>query len=192
MDDPLRLIQYLYGEEEEESTVARRLSEDDALYREYAHLRKTKERLDDRPARRPDSAVVDQVVETARSAAQRSSSTVRPDEDRPARPPARSWTRRLQMVGTALVLGLFVGIGWLQLPGGGEDSAVEAGADEPSATAEQAAPAAIKERQPSTDAVPAWDESDELVRIHRRVEQLQAQSGPSSWGTLQPVGQNRP
>lgn len=193
MDDPLRLIRYLYGEDEDESTVARRLSEDEALYREYERLRETKKQLDDRPARRPDPAVVDQVVETARTAAQRSPSTSRPDGDRPASPPARSWSRRLQMVGTALALGLFVGIGWWQLPGVSEESTSGAATDELEATAQQqAAPAAADERRRGADAVPAWDESDELIRINRRLEQLQAQSGPDSWGTLQPVDRRRP
>lgn len=191
MDDPLRLIQYLYGEDEDESTVARRLSEDEALYREYERLRKTKERLDDRPARRPDPAVVDEVVDTARAATQ-SSSTPGPDEDRPARPPTRSWTRRLQMVGTALALGLFVGVGWWQLPETADESTAVSAPDGPVPTASQSAPAAPEERQGSTDAVPAWDESDELVRIHRRVERLQAQSGPNSWGTIQSVDRRRP
>lgn len=192
MDDPLHLIRYLYGEDEDPSTVERRLSEDEALCREYERLRETKERLDDRPARRPDPAVVDEVVETARSAAQRSSSTVPPDGDRPARPPTRSWARRLQMVGTALALGLFVGIGWLQLPGTSEESAVGSATGELDAPAQQSAPPTAEERRRGADAVPAWDESDELVRIHRRVEQLQAQSGPNSWGTLQSVDRRRP
>lgn len=192
MDDPLRLIQYLYGEDEDASTVARRLSEDEALYREYERLRETKERLDHRPARRPDPAVVDQVVETARTAAQHSPSTARPDGDRPARPPTRSWSRRLQMVGTALALGLLVGIGWFQLPGTSEESAAGSAADERGATAEQTAPATAEERRSATDAVPAWDDSDELIRINRRIERLQTQSGPDSWGTLQPVDRRRP
>lgn len=191
MDDPLRLIQYLYGEDEDESTVARRLSEDEALYREYERLRRMKERLDNRPARRPDPAVVDEVVDTARAATQ-SSSTPRSDEDRPARPPTRSWTRRLQMVGTALALGLFVGVGWWQLPETADESTAVSAPDGPVPTASQSAPAAPEERRSSTDAVPAWDESDELVRIHRRVEQLQAQSGPNSWGTIQPIDRRRP
>ncbi|PSQ80851.1 MAG: hypothetical protein BRD41_04230 [Bacteroidetes bacterium QS_1_63_11] len=192
MDDPLRLIQYLYGEDEDESTVARRLPEDDALYREYERLRKTKERLDDRPARRPDPAVVDEVVDTARGATQSSSSTSRPDEDRPACPPTRSWTRRLQVVGTALALGLFVGVGWWQLPETADQSTAASAPDELTPTASQSAPTVPKERRGSTEAVPAWDESDELVRIHRRVEQLQAQSGPNSWGTIQSVDRRRP
>lgn len=192
MDDPLRLIQYLYGEDEDESTVARRLSEDDALYREYERLRKTKERLDDRPARRPDPAVVDEVVDTARAATQSSSSTPRPDADRPARPPTRSWRRRLQMVGTALALGLFVGVGWWQLPETADESTAVSAPDELAPTASQSAPAAPEGQRGSTDAVPAWDESDELIRIHRRVEQLQAQSGPNSWGTIQSVDRRRP
>jgi hypothetical protein len=40
--------------------------------------------------------------------------------------------------------------------------------------------------------VPAWDDSDELVRIHRRIEQLRAHSTPDRWGTLQRVDRSRP
>ncbi len=53
MDDRLRLIRYLYDEEVDESALARRLSDDPDLYREYEELAATKRALDDRPARRP-------------------------------------------------------------------------------------------------------------------------------------------
>ncbi|WP_240333499.1 hypothetical protein [Salinibacter ruber] len=86
MDDRLRLIRYLYDEEVDESALARRLSDDPDLYREYEELAATKRALDDRPARRPDAAVVDQVVDQARTAAP-------PSEDRPARAPSHAWAR---------------------------------------------------------------------------------------------------
>jgi len=117
MDDRLRLIRYLYGEETDESALVRRLSEDEDLYREYEGLRATKHALDDRPARRPDPGVVDQVVNEARAAAQSTPSPAPPADDRPARAPSRTWTRRLQAAGAALALGLLVGIGWWQGPG---------------------------------------------------------------------------
>ncbi|MFB6099061.1 MAG: hypothetical protein ABEK84_08130, partial [Salinibacter sp.] len=74
MDDRLRLIQYLYDDEEvDDPAFTRRLTEDEALYREYERLRTTKEELDDRPARRPDPVVVDQVMDRACTAAQKPS-----------------------------------------------------------------------------------------------------------------------
>jgi hypothetical protein len=188
MDDSLRLIQYLYDEDDVDgSAVVRRLSEDETLYREYERLRDVKERLDERPSRRPDSAVVDRVVEEARSAAQNSPSPPRLEGDRPARSPTRSRTRRLQTAGAALALLLLIGLGWWQVPGAPEESAAGSSTD----GLEKTAPAAA-ERSAGAEAVPAWDESDELVRIHRRLERLQAQSRPNTWGSLQRVDQRRP
>lgn len=192
MDDSLRLIQYLYDEDDVDgSAVVRRLSEDETLYREYERLRDVKERLDERPSRQPDSAVVDRVVEEARSAAQNSPSPPRLEGDRPARSPTRSRTRRLQTVGAALALLLLIGLGWWQVPGALEESAAGSGTDGLEGTAQRTAPAAA-ERSAGAEAVPAWDESDELVRIHRRLERLQAQSSPNTWGALQRVDQRRP
>lgn len=192
MDDPLRLIRHLYDEDEDASTLERRLSEDEVLYREYERLQNTKKRLDERPSRRPDPAVVDQVVETARAAAQRSPSTPHSDRDRAARSPARSWDRRLQTAGASLALLLLIGLGWWQSPGASEETATMSAAGSPQETVEQDAPAVTDERTAGTDAVPAWDDRDELVRIHRRIERLQAHSAPGQWGSLQQVDQHRP
>lgn len=188
MDDRLRILRYLYDEDVDDLSFRRRLTEDGTLYREYEQLRQTKEDLDRRPSRRPDPAVVDDVVETARVAAQESPAPSHPTEDRPARPPARTWNRRLQMTGAALALVLMVGLGWWQGPGASEESAAVSSAE----TAQRTAPTAAESRILETDAVPEWDDSDELVRIHRRIERLQAHSGPDSWGTLQTVSRGRP
>jgi hypothetical protein len=188
MDDPLRIIRYLYGEDVDDPTFRRRLTEDGSLYREYEQLRQTKEDLDRRPSRRPDPAVVDEVVETARTAAQASPAPSHPTEDRPARPPSRTWNRRLQMTGAALALVLMVGLGWWQVPGASEESTAVSTAE----TAQRSTPTAAEGRAPEADAVPEWDDGDELVRIHRRIERLQAHSRPDSWGTLQTVSRSRP
>ncbi|WP_233993465.1 hypothetical protein [Salinibacter altiplanensis] len=189
MDDRLHLIRYLYGEEEDESALARRLSGDEDLYREYEELAATKRALDDRPARRPDAAVVDQVVDEAREAAHSSGPrSTSPAEDRPARSPSRPWTRRLQTAGAALALLMVIGLGWWQ--GGGRsdgpvaDSATPGALDEPA----RQAPTAAETRTSNADDVPAWDDGEELVRIQRRIDRLQARSAPDRWGALQRVG----
>lgn len=188
MDDRLRILRYLYDEDVDDPTFRHRLTEDGSLYREYEQFRQTKEDLDRRPSRRPDPAVVDDVVETARTAAQESATPSHPTEDRPARPPARTWNRRLQMTGAALALVLMVGLGWWQGPGGSENATAVSSPE----TAQRTAPAAAQSRNLEADAVPDWDDSDELVRIHSRIERLQSQSRPDSWGTLQTVSQSRP
>lgn len=189
MDDRLQIIRHLYGEEVEDPTFTRRLSEDAALRREYEHLRTTKERLDRRPLPQPDPAVVDRVVDAARDAAQ-NSSAASPANDRPARPPIRTWNRRLQAVSAGLALLLAIGLGWWQ------QRPEASGGDSFRASAESAPPqtqAASPQDQPrGTDTVPAWDDSDELVRIHRRVQRLQARSATDAWGEVQTVNRKRP
>lgn len=192
MDDTLRLIQYLYGEGEDDSTFARRVSENEALYREYERLRDTKKRLDERPTPRPDAAVVDRIVEEARTAAQKSQSSPRSTADRPARPPARRWTRRLQATGAALALLLVVGLGWWHLPGTSEESTAGSAPEAVGETAQRTTPASAEASTAGSEAVPAWDDRDEVVRIHRRIERLRSSSSPDQWGTLQRVDQRRP
>lgn len=188
MDDTLRLIQYLYDEDIDDAAIARRLSEDGDLYREYEHLRATKTRLDERAPHRPESAVVDRVVEEARTAAQNASPAPRRDGDRSARPPTRTWSRRLQMASAALALVLLVGLGWWQWPNTSAPSTAVSSAE----TVQRTAPVPAETRDGRRERVPAWDDSDELVRIHRRIEQLRAHSTPDRWGTLQRVDRSRP
>ena len=188
MDDPLRIIQYLYDEDVDDATFARRLTEDGALYCEYEQLRQTKEDLDRRPSHRPDPAIVDEVVETARAAAQEPPTPSPSTEDRPARSPTRPWTRRLQTAGAAVALLLLIGLGWWQGPGvSGESAAVS-----PHEATQRAIPTAAQSRALEAGAVPEWDDRDELERIHRRIERLQARSGSNQWGALQPASRSRP
>lgn len=193
MDDTLRIIRHLYGEDVDDPSLARRLAEDEALRREYERLRETKERLDRRAPSRPDPAVVDQVVDAARTAAQESnrssSSSPTPADDRSARPPSRTWSRRLQAASAALALLLAIGVGWWQRPGLIDESTSTGG----EVTSQQASPiSSVEGAGADTNAVPAWDDSGELIRIHRGIERLQARSRSDPWGGLQTVGQTRP
>lgn len=180
MDESLRIIQHLYGESTDDSAVSRQLAEDEELQREYEQLQSTKEVLDRRSPQRPDSAVVDRVVDTARHAAGTTASSDLAG-DRSPRAPSRSWTRQLQGVSAALAVVLLVGLVWWQLPGAPEASGPEA-ADERAASS--GSPAAATEAQAGATAerMPSWDDSDELVRISRRIDRLEAQSTPEAWG----------
>lgn len=191
MDDRLHLIQYLYDEADDDYVV-RRLAEDEVLRREYERLRDAKAALDRLPSRSPDPEVVDRVVASAKEAARdagrdRQSSTRAPAADRPARSPDADWTHRLQGVTAALAILLLVGIGWWALPGGTDAPSTMEG--EVEASAEEA-----RTGDDDAQAMPEWDNRDELVRIHRRLEQLQAQDQMGAWGERpQPIqSQSRP
>lgn len=186
MDDTLRLIRYLYGEDVDGSELERRLAEDDELRREYERLRDVKQSLDRRPSQRPDSEVVDRVVREARTAAV-PSSVGGAGSDREPRAPDRSWNRRLQAVTAGLALVLVLGLAWWRLPA---DPTTSESAPQTAQRAIERAPASSDDA--TLDDVPAWDDSEELIRIHRNIERLQARSEPSSWGTLQTVDQTRP
>ena len=189
MDDRLRLLMYLYDEEVDEASLVRRLARDESLLREYQRLREAKEQLDACPAARPDPAVVDQVVETARTAAEAPTGPPPSSRDsRPAHAPQRSWAGRLQAAGAALAVVLLVGLGWWQGRSEAGAPAPAASSGRSAAESQAAAPeGAVSSSAPST-AVPAWDDRDELVRIHRRIERLRAHSRPDRWGSaLQPV-----
>jgi len=69
MDDSLRLIQHLYGEEGDDPAFAQRLRNDEALRREYEELQDTKAALDRRSSPSPDPDVVDGIMDHAREAA---------------------------------------------------------------------------------------------------------------------------
>lgn len=186
MDDRLRLIRYLYGEESDESGLERRLLDDDSLRQEFERLRHTKQHLDQRPPQRPDADVVDEVVQEARMAAESSESALGWAADREPNAPRRTWSRRLQAVSAALVLLLVIGLGWWRLPTGeapSQNTAVqEAASADPS----------ISSAQPGDGEVPSWDDSEDLIRIHRNLERVQARSAPDQWGTLQTIGQTQP
>jgi len=182
MDDTLRLIQSLYDEDVDDPALARRVAEDDALRDEYERLRQTKEALDRRSSPSPDPAVVDRVVDHAATAARTAdagASSARTGADRPARPPSRSRSRRLQGVSAVLAVILVLGLGWWQL-GPSTPSGPSATANESSPQQVESAPGAA---QAQSDEIPEWDDRQEVVRLHRRVEMLRSRSRSDTWGT---------
>jgi negative regulator of sigma E activity len=189
MDDSLRIIQYLYGEEIDDPDFARRVADDEDLRREFDRLQETKDVLDRRSAPSPDPDVVDRVVDRAAEAAHEKDASG-PAPDRAARAPDRSWTRRLQNAGAALALLAALGIGWWYMPGDGPTAETATG----EAAAQRTAPASASSGQAQDgDALPAWDDSDEVVRLHRRLELLQTQSRSDAWGgDVQPASRDRP
>jgi hypothetical protein len=189
MDDSLRLIQYLYGEDVDDPDFPRRVAEDDDLQREFEHLQETKEALDQRSPPSPDPAVVDQIVDRAAEAAQ-PDRAVDPAPDRAARAREHDWARRWQNAGAALALVLAVGMGWWYMPG--ETSPSGPVADEAPAQQSTAATAAA-ESAGDADALPEWDDRDEVVELHRRLELLQTQSRSDAWGgNPQPASRTQP
>lgn len=192
MNDRLQLIQHLYGEDTDDPNFSYRLIEDNDLHREYEQLRETKERLDRRPSQKPDPSVVDRVVEEARTAARETVPAPEPDTDRSARSPHRTMSRRLQGASAALALVLVIGVGWWQgsTSEGPGTEGPPAGAQ--SSSQQQATVSSTEPRSAETRELPAWDDSEEMVRIHRRIERLQARSSLDAWEGLQTVGQSRP
>lgn len=187
MDDRLRLIQLLYDNDDPPADLRRRLADDEALRREYEALRETKEALDRRPSRTPDAEVVDRVVARAEAASENespepASPSRSPAADRSPRRPSAEWTHRLQGVSAAIAVVLMAGIGWWAV-GGDLEGQDTASSSVVGATSSQAETVRSDEQ-----AMPAWDDRDELVRIHRRIERLQSQNQMSGWnGQPQPV-----
>lgn len=189
MDDALRIIQHLYGEEVDDPTFDRRVAEEESLRREYERLRATKDALDRRSPRTPDPDVVDHIVDRAAEAAQPDGAT-EPAPDRGARAPSRTRTQRLQRVSAALAFALLVGLGWWALPqDAGFLGTATSESTDPATESATASPEEVQEAQ----ALPEWDDRDEVVRLHRRIEHLQTQSRSDAWsGDPQTVGQTQP
>jgi hypothetical protein len=213
MDEPLQLLPYLYGElsSEEEKAVEERLARDADLRQEYEELRAVKTDLDERPASArasPNAATVDRIVEAAADAspADRPAEEAetrpgrpaadRPAADRPARPGSHGLPRRLQTVSAALALLLVVGVGWWQWSGtASQGSATATSSAATSSSVQVPAPDADRARaggSSRTASLPEWDEGDEVIQLHRRIELIQSRSTPSQWsGSLQPASQTR-
>ena len=189
MDDSLRLIQYLYGESVDDPEFPQRVADDEDLRRELDQLQETKDALDRRSPPTPDPDVVDHIMDTAAEAT-RSGHPAEPAPGRAARTPERSWARRWQNAGAALALVIAVGVGWWYMPG---DTASPGPATSES-TSQQAAPATAASQSAQDDeGLPEWDDSDEVVQLHRRIELLQTQNRSDAWGgTLQPASRANP
>lgn len=208
MDKPLQLIQHLYGERE----AAPWAEDDEALQQEYDDLRAVKDVLDRRDPVSPDAEVVDQIVDAAGAAHRPDTPSDRDAErgterdDRAARrSPGRGTARLLRRAGAVLAVVLLAGVGWWQLgaPGGEASRSappVAASAESEASSAARApsadvAPQARGQVTTSASDLPDWDEGDDVVRLHRRIEILNARSTASRWGSgslLQTTGQQRP
>ncbi len=223
MDETLRIVHHLYGEDADPADL-RRLLEDEALREEYEALSEVKFHLDHRKRARPDAQVIDRIV--AAAATPQHSATPHKRHDRAARP-GRA-TRRFRAIGAvsavlAVVLAVGIGLDQFQsfIPNASQtDTAMEAPAAAEDAEAleiqalSEDAPATAGTRQPESlrpgesralrpnapalpalaereaafldDArdeatVPSWDEADELLRVHRRIEMIRARSLDLTW-----------
>lgn len=201
MDNELRLIRYLYGEEDRPEEVERLLASDDALRAEYRRLHAVKTHLDGRPPQRPDADVLDAVMDAAaptpppaRPDRAPAASPASPRADRkPAKARRTLWPRIARATAVLAVLLVGVSIGVWQW-GGNATAPLDATAPAVSSTAEgdrgDGAAAA------GDAAIPDWDEADDVVRLHRHLETLQARSSPTRWdypgAELQMAGQVRP
>ncbi len=227
MDEMLRIVHHLYGEEADPADL-RRLLEDEALRQEYEALSEVKFHLDHRKRARPDAQVIDRIV--AAAATPQHSATPHQRHDRAARP-GRA-TRRFRAIGAvsavlAVVLAVGIGLDQLQsfIPSASQTGAVmeapaaaeDAEALEIRAVPEEA-PATAGTRQPESlrleqsravqpnalalparaeredaflddilvgevkeEAVPSWDDADDLLRVHRRIEMIRARSLDLTW-----------
>lgn len=205
MEETLRIIRQLYDEESDEGDLERRLDRDPALRHEREALREVKAHLDRRTPERPSPSTIDDIVAHAGEAARRSRAStngaadreaVSPGarRDRKASPGSRSISRRLQAVAGVLGLVLVTALGWWQI-------APDAPEALRSPSAEATAPNGIAPRSadglpPAVRDLPDWDEGDDVVRLHRRLEVVNARSRPpSAWDdrpALVPADQVRP
>lgn len=189
MDDTLRLIQHLYDEEVDDPGFARRLSEDETLREEYEQLLDMKAALEKRTAPSPAPDVVDNVVDYAAEAAQREAGAAPARErgaDRAARTPDRARRRRLQGAGAVLALLLVAAVGWWQ---------TDAVQSPPTATSSAVVQETEADAPPSqaTDSVPSWDDREDVVRLHRRIEMVRSRSNTGTWdGLTQSVDRETP
>jgi hypothetical protein len=153
------------------------------------------------PMPRPDAVRPDAVrPDAVRPDAVRPNATERTAADRAPRRLERrpAAARVLRWAGSALALLLVAGLGvWQVLDPGLVGPAAEAPgagvavadgrapAAEANAQADgQAAPRAPGATARADTAVPEWDEGDDLVRLHRRLELIEARSTPDEWGAL--------
>jgi anti-sigma-K factor RskA len=178
MNKELRLIQHLYGEDDRPEEIEQILAADDTLRDVYRRWRAVKKQLDAKPPQRPDAAVIDRVVESAgsRSEERASQRSARKRTDRaPSTRRRTPWQRVLRVTAALAVLLIGVSIGVWQWEA--EESLV-ANSDPTAATAQDDAArmSAADERS-----MPEWDEADDVVRLHRYIETLQARSSTTSW-----------
>lgn len=173
MDKRLYILHHLYTERQDPAALRRLVGEDEALRQEVEVLAETKRHLDRRPPRRPDAAVIDQIV--AAAGPERAARLDRP----PARPARR---RAAGLVGTTFALLLLAGLGlWqlLSLPSPIEPAgpAVAERAEEAEAPVAQANPTSEAQTSASTSE-PA--ETSASADVARTSGVLAARSNPAA------------
>lgn len=207
MDETLRIIRHLYGEEPDPDDLLRRLEDDPAVARELREMQEVKTLLDRKPTASPNPAVLDTLTQAAADAAEGrpvSGSTTLSDSastsagdseparapDRASRAPSRApsrrsgMSRRLQQAAVVAAAVLLLVLGWWQI--------------QPTAPTSQttANTQALQDLPPAVRDLPEWDEGDDVVRLHRRLEVVNARSAPpSSWNsrsTVVPAESRRP
>lgn len=185
MDDRLRIIQHLYDEDVDDPSALRRITEEEDLRQEYEELRSTKNLLDRRSSPSPDPEVVDRVVDHAAEAG--SSTRARRAPDRDSRRWERTVSGRIRTISAVLTLLLFVGLGWWQFE---TSDAPPVGRSTPDG---RESVTATSEEQRTSESIPDWNDRDEVVRLHRRVEQLRTRSQAGVWeNELESVDQGHP
>lgn len=192
MEKRLRIVQHLFGEPLEPDILDGYL-EDDALRREYDALCEAKRSLDAREAQCPDPEILARVIEAAGRRQLRVINGGR----------ARWRPQRLRLVyalsaAAVILVALTVGLFRVLLPGAeiaSLDAPVEQGeeivsldvlveqGEESVATAaqvEDSLPVAGPE-QISTLPEPAWNEAENLVDVHSRLNLIRARSHAQLW-----------
>lgn len=189
MDDTLRIIQHLYDEDVDDSSVLRRMTEDAELRQEYEDLRAVKEVLDRRSSPSPSSDVVDRIVDHASNAAHPGSAELqdRRASDREAHTRNQRRMGRLRIISAVLTLLLFLGLGWWQFRTD-DPTAMNNASPQQSESVSSAV-----EESPNAESMPEWNDRDEVMRLHRSVEQLRTRSQSDAWdNAVQSVDQGRP
>lgn len=203
MNETLRIVRHLYGEEPDAEDLERRVRADPSLAQELDEMREVKAMLDKKSPQRPDASVIDAIVAEAAHAASDASRTdpsgtdnasfsradrsPEPSESRERSAQRRSGlSRRLQQASLAAALILVAALGVWQFQPADDASPVRAQTDQ---QLERQLPPAVRD-------LPDWDEGDDVVRLHRRLEVVNARSAPSpSWNDspgLIPVQSTRP
>ncbi|MFT4604289.1 MAG: hypothetical protein ACI9W4_001019 [Rhodothermales bacterium] len=181
MDKELQLIEHLYDEPSGDLRPLRELLEDPELAAEYQALSGAKFSLDHRVRVKPPVGVVNAIVRQATSMAQ---TTTGPRSDRaPLR--LMSFKRRGIGIGLALAaaLALTVMIEPWNLLTPGASPASTATAFDRAAQSESLLPAlppAAPIAARAAPSVPEWDSGDDLRRLSRRIQSLQA-AGVDQW-----------
>lgn len=179
MEKRLRIVRHLFGEPLEPDILERYL-DDDALRTEYDALCEAKRSLDAREAQRPDPEILARIMEVA------------------GRRPLQAVTvggvrwrpRRLRLVyalstAAVVLVALTAGLFRVLLPDAevrSLDAPVEQGEEIAvmAAPAEDGLPVAVFDED-STRAEPAWDEANDLVDVHSRMNLIRARSHAQLW-----------